>query len=145
MILFADSSALIKIYFAEAGSAAMSAAVFNLPVAVSDLTFAEVHAAFSRRKREALLTLAEYDEMCSRFHEDWQDFAHVGVRSVVLARVPTLCESHALRGADAVQLASALVLRQAEAVRFASSDRKLLAAAEMEQLEAFDPAQLSTD
>jgi uncharacterized protein with PIN domain len=49
LILFLDTSALVKLYIAEPGSERMrEAAGQGEPVAVSILAFAEMHATFAR-------------------------------------------------------------------------------------------------
>jgi hypothetical protein len=67
----------------------------------------------------------------------------------VLGFVPAIVKGHPLRGADAVQLASALWLRdtarlskklgQQEAIIFGSSDRQLVTAAQKYNLDVFNP------
>lgn len=54
MILFIDTSALVKLYIAEPGSELMGEAAQEAVIAVSTLTFAELHATFARRLREEL-------------------------------------------------------------------------------------------
>jgi uncharacterized protein len=143
LILFLDTSALAKLYLAESGSDRMrDAAMSERPVAASHLAFAEIHATFARRVREALLLAAEVEELRRRFAEDWEELTQVPIGAAVLALVPGLCERHPLRGGDALQLASALLLAQGGIeVTFACSDRRLLDAAAAEGLATFDPAQ----
>jgi predicted nucleic acid-binding protein len=141
LILYIDTSALVKLYIAEPGSERMREAVSHgEPMAASDLAFAEIHAAFARRKREGFLQDAELEETGQTFSEDWESFMQMPVGAAVLKIVPRLCQRHPLRGADAVHLASALLLHEEGLeVTFACSDRKLLDAAEEEGLAIFDP------
>lgn len=141
MILFLDTSALVKLYIAEPGSERMREFVARgEPVAVSVLAFAEIHATFRRRKREELLQSAELEELQLGFADDWEELTQIPVGSAVLKLVPGLCERHPLRGADAVHLASALLLHQEGLqVTFACSDRHLVGAAAAEGLDTFDP------
>jgi len=140
LILFVDTSVLIKLYIAGPGSERMrEAAAQEVQAAASLLAFAEVHATFARRRREALLLPSELDELLVRFGEDWEELLQVPVGAEVLAFIPELCKRHPLRGADAVHLASALLLRQELEVLFACSDGSLLAAAAAEGLAVFNP------
>lgn len=140
MIVFVDTSVLVKLYIAEPGSERMrEAAAQEVRVAASLLAFAEIHATFARRRREALLLAPELEELLLRFGEDWEGLLQVPVGAEVLAFVPELCKRHPLRGADAVHLASALLLRQELEVLFACSDSSLLAAAAAEGLAIFNP------
>jgi len=143
LILFVDTSVLVKLYIAEPGSEPMrKAAAQGDPVAVSHLAFAEIHATFARRRREGLLLASEFEQLRLRLAEDWQELTQVPIGAEILALVPGLCERHPLRGADALHLASALLLHQGGLeVTFACSDRHLLEAATSEGLATFDPVQ----
>lgn len=142
MILFLDTSALVKIYIAEPGSVRMREAVAREELkAASVLAFAEIHATFARRRREELLLATELEQIQTSFSADWEQVIQVPVGAVVLDLVPRLCERHPLRGADAVHLASALFLQgEGLEVLFACSDRHLLEAAAAAGLAIFDPA-----
>lgn len=140
MILFADSSALIKLYLPEPGSDRMLAAAEAAELAISPLAVAELHAAFARRLREGLLMVAEYDRVAVQFEAERELMIDVLPDANLLSRIPALCRSHPLRGADALQLASALALqREGLEVTFAASDRALLTAAAVEGLPTLDP------
>lgn len=143
MILFVDTSALVKIYISEPGSERIHQAIAQgEQVAASDLAFAELHAAFARRRREGLLLASEFEQLRLRLEAEWQNLMQVAIGSVVLALVPGLCERNPLRGADALHLASALLLQEGGLeVTFACSDRTLLKAAAAEGLAVFDPVQ----
>jgi predicted nucleic acid-binding protein len=141
LILFADTSVLVKLYIAEPGSEPMrEAAAQEDPIAASLLAFAEIHATFARRHREGLLLAPEFEDLRLRFADDWDELMQLPVSAEILALVPGLCERHPLRGADAVHLATALLLRQEGLeILFACSDSGLLGAAAAEGLAVFDP------
>ncbi|HYG64960.1 MAG TPA: type II toxin-antitoxin system VapC family toxin [Thermoanaerobaculia bacterium] len=143
MILFVDSSVLVKLYIAEPGSERMrEAAAQGSSVAASRLAFAEIHATFARRSREGLLLASELEQLRRRFAEDWEGITQMPVGAEVLALIPGLCDRHPLRGADAVHLASALLLDQEGLeITFACSDRLLLGAADSEGLATFNTVQ----
>jgi uncharacterized protein len=142
LILFLDTSALVKLYIAEPGTERMrEAAAHGDPMAVSDLAFAETHATFARRRREELLTSSELEKVRRSLASDWEKLTQMPLGAAVLKLVPGLCERHPIRGADAVHLASALLLHEEGLeVTFACSDRRLLDAAAAEGLVIFDPA-----
>lgn len=141
MILFADTSVLVKLYIEEPGSEQMrKAAAQEDPIAASVLAFAEIHATFARRRRERLFLAPEFEEVRLRVADDWEALMQVPIGAEILALIPGLCDRHPLRGADAVHLASALLLRQEGLeILFACSDSRLLGAAAAEGLAIFDP------
>jgi predicted nucleic acid-binding protein len=143
LILFVDSSALVKLYVEEQGSERMRQAVAHgNPVAASDLAFAEIHAALARRRREGSLLAPEFDRLHLQLAGDWPKLTQVSIGAEILSLVPDLCARHPLRGADALHLASALHLQVGGLeTTFACSDRTLLAAAASEGLATFDPVQ----
>ncbi len=147
MIVFVDTSVLVKLYVEEPGSEQMrSLTAQGEPMAASYLAFAEMHATLARRQREGLLHPDEFEELSLRWAEDWQGLTQVPIGVEVLALVPGLCEIHPLRGADALHLASALLLQENGLdVTFACSDRLLLAAATSEGLAIYDPVQAASE
>lgn len=141
-VVYVDTSALAKLYVEEAGTARMrERAAAAEVVASSVLAWAEGLAMLARRRREGLLDEAEARMLRDRFRSDFSELVTVDLDGRVLELCERLVLDHPLRGADAVHLASALVLAEAGlAVEFACSDRALMAAARAERLAAFDPA-----
>ena len=141
MILYLDSSALVKRYVTESGSAAIRRLCSRADVAVARGTYAEVAAALVRAWREGVLDDALRDELLARLGDDMDAFQTVEVRRAVVLRTRELLLRHALRGYDAVQLACALAVRdRGAAVRFWSADRQLVAAARAEGMRAEVPS-----
>jgi predicted nucleic acid-binding protein len=146
LILFIDTSALVKLYIEEPGSELMREAAREAAIAVSTLTFAELHATFARRKREDLLLASEFVQLHRRLADDWEELLQVPIGTEVLTLIPGLCERYSLRGADAIQLASALLLHQGGLeITLACSDRLLFTAAVAEGLSTFDPVQMEAE
>lgn len=141
-LLYVDTSALVKAYVTEAGTARMLARLRAAEgVASSVLVWPETLATLARRVREGLLSPSEHDALRRQFHVDHASLITVALDGRVLELVDALLLRHPLRSADAAHLASALVLVEAGiAVEFACSDRALLAAALVERLPVFDPA-----
>lgn len=140
MILFLDTSALVKLYLTEAGSEAILGRIENMVAAVSHLTYGETYATFARRLREGLLSTDEFRTLQDAFESDWDSLTKIPFSSGVLQHVPRLCTQYPLRGADAMQLACASMLQSEDVeVLFATSDRQLIAAGNSEGLATFDP------
>lgn len=137
MIVYFDTSALVKRYVSEAGSDQVLAlwTRTTLPVA-SWLLYPEVAAAFARRKREQAPNAAALDQAYGLFGADWLKFHRVPIDDEIARRVDELVQKHPLRGADAVHLASALTVRDAvqTEVIFACADNALKRAASAEGL-----------
>lgn len=133
MILYLDTSSLIKLYVAEAGSEQVRDLVDNASVvATSVVAFAEARSAFARLDREGTLTPEQHAAVRSGFLRDWDSFLKIRVLKRVYERAGELTEEHALRGFDAIHLASFLeVLGQAdgEEVEFSAFDARLESAA----------------
>ena len=138
-MLFADTSALIKLYVSEPGSRAMRELAADT-VAVSALAWPEAMATFGRRLREGLDDAPRHRARVRQLEQDWPTYLRVALSEPVLKRVADLCAWHPLRAGDAIQLASALLLKDAGVpVSFASGDLRLNQAAAAEGLEVLSP------
>lgn len=144
MMHFLDTSALVKVYVREPGSDAMvelteQAAPGEL--IVSSLAEVEFAAALGSLERQRKLNAQARHALLEQFRQgaSWR-FTHQPVGEPVLRVAVDLCERHPLRAYDAVQLASCLA-QAAKGVRprFVCSDRQLLKAAALEQLEVWNP------
>ena len=140
MILYVDSSALVKLLVSERHSDEVSAwAQAADAVATSAITLAETMSAVSRRWRIGDLTQPQADRTRSRLWSMWSQMMHIGVDEQRAAR---LAWQERLRGMDAVQLAAALALRDAVGggdLAFSSFDERLNAAALSKRLIVLSP------
>ncbi len=136
MILYLDTSALVKLYIEEAGSAAVATAVERAAgVATARISYAEARAVFARHARAGGITRAELRRVVRHLDEEWGEYSLVEVTDAVVRRAGALAERHRLRGYDAVQLAAALDVRLAGGdVEFSCFDRSLGRAARRERL-----------
>ena len=137
MILYLDSSSIVKLYAQEPDTAEMKRQAADAEeVASSRIAYAEVRSAFARKRREGLLSFGDYTEAVSALRAEWRRFVVVDVTQEVVELAGGLCDTHRLRGMDAIHLASAKVLA-AEAnvpLRISSSDPRLREAATAEGL-----------
>lgn len=136
MNLYLDTSALVKLYVAEEGRELVIEAVRNADrVATSTVAYAEARAAFARLKREGDLDEEGYRRVVESLEEGWEGYDRLTVSDVVARRAGDMAEKHALRGFDAIHLASAARLKERfEDLRFLAFDARLLDAARRSML-----------
>lgn len=131
-----DTSALVKQYLHEVGSdTILELLKTGDKVYTASLTYAETHAAFSRRTREGLLTRETTRRLAVRFDKDWESYDIVVMSEDVLILARQMLYRHPLRSADAIHLASALFLARTVATErwaFICADGRLCDAAEAE-------------
>ena len=80
MMLYLDTSALVKLYVDETKSEAVQHAVRQADaVATSLLAYTEARAAFARSRRERRFTSQVYSRIVSAFEEDWNRYVVIEV------------------------------------------------------------------
>lgn len=111
MICYLDTSALVKIYVAEEGSAIVKEKV-NLAslIATSKVAYPEARAAFARARREGILTDVTYQVVVDNFNVEWSSYYKLELTDKICYLAGTLSEKHSLRGFDSIHLASAKLL-----------------------------------
>ncbi|MBK9258470.1 MAG: type II toxin-antitoxin system VapC family toxin [Polyangiaceae bacterium] len=140
MIRFFDTSALVKRYVDEPGSAMVRSALRAHLVSVARVAFAEAAAAVARAARLGAITDSQRDVILGRLPHDFTRLSVIEMRPALIARVSSLVTRHPLRAYDAIQLASALALRQAEGpVELWCADGVLLEAAIAEGFRVVKP------
>src|SRR4051794_26573555 len=129
MIVYFDSSAFVKLLVDEEGSD-LAAALWDGcdAVAASRLAYAEVRAALAAAGRGGRLDPAGQRQAESAWQDYWSGVRMVELTDAVATRAGELAGRHALRGADAVHLASVLAIG-AEHALLAAWDRRLRAGA----------------
>ena len=143
-MIYLDSSALVKRYVAEDGSDAIDRLLADHPyTATSRLAYPEILSALNRKHRAREFSARVLGELIAGFESDWGKLFILEFDEELLPIINLAIRKHAIRGADAVHLASAMWLRSVlkEDVVFACADAKLLDAARAERLLAFGPAQ----
>ena len=136
-MIYLDTSALIKRFVEEKGSSLVQSMVASgEAVATAKIAYAEVFSGLTRKMREGYLDNAQYDLACHQFESDWQAYVRVELNDDLLLLARGLIRRHALRGFDAIHLASAVSLNTMidEVVTFTAADRRLLRAATAEGL-----------
>lgn len=146
---YLDSSAVVKRYLTEIGSAW----VRNLtnPAAAHTITLAkitqvEVATALAARHRAGGISRKERDDAVDLLAEHCEiEYRLTGTTRSILDRAVALTQRHRLRGYDAVQLATALEVNRSllraglQGLIFVAADADLVSAARGEGLLADDP------
>jgi predicted nucleic acid-binding protein len=146
---FFDSSAVVKRYLVETGTAWVSSitdlAVGNR-VYLSRITFVEVISAIMRKARGSGLSTTGAMTAISDFRRDFaNEYSLIELTSTLVESAADLAEAHALRAYDAVQLAAAreinleMTSAGASAITLISADTALNTAAIDEGLAVDDP------
>lgn len=139
--VFADSSALVKLYADETHADAIRALSTLI---ISQLARVEVPSALWRKHRLGDLTSTDAQVLVSAFEADYfgtQDekprFLVIGTTTQVLDDAARLVAVHGLRAYDGVQLASACAVHASatEGLTFSAFDKKLCTAASAEGLD----------
>ncbi len=146
---FFDSSALVKSYATETGTAwvtvLLDPATLNR-IFLARITGAEVIAALRRKQRGQHITAADFSVAATQFRTDFTGrFRIVEVSPDLVTDAMSLADRYALRGYDAVQLAAALIANRRRVARhlgplvLITADLDLLSAGAAEGLTTDDP------
>jgi len=130
LILYLDTSSLIKLYVDEPGSENVARLLKAAEiVAASVLAYPEARAALARRQRERSLSPASHRTARAALDADWPRVLSLDVAEDLARQAGDLAERHRLRGFDALHLASYLAVAKEfpeEDVRFSSADKTLV-------------------
>jgi predicted nucleic acid-binding protein len=128
-VVYFDSSALVKLVVQEPGSDVAAQLWDGCDAALSSrLAHPEVRAALAALARNGALASATVGEIERDWQRYWSAVQPVELTSAVERAAGELAGEHALRGADAVHLASALAVG-ADQLVVAAWDRRLHAGA----------------
>jgi predicted nucleic acid-binding protein len=150
---FFDSSSLVKKYIGEPGTNWVRNVFKAAPaheIYVSRITEVEATAAIVRRKKGGSLSASDAALAIQQLRSDFLTrFRILDIAANVAAQACVIAETHALRGYDAVQLASSLIIYNRLlslganpsqiSFTFISSDNELNAAAQLEGLTIENP------
>jgi predicted nucleic acid-binding protein len=143
IIHYLDASAWVKRYAREAGSEWLADLLNGWAVfTCASLGFIEVLAALYRRRKGGDLREPDFDAALRTFQEDRRQIIEVQLTDEVMQVADDVVHRFALRGADTVHLASALVVGkrfEGETVTVVTSDRELSAAAQAAGFIVLDP------
>ena len=142
--LYLDTSALVKLYIEETGTARVLATVEAAEGAqiITDISRVESRSAVRRRERASDISGTEANQILKQIERDVSSFFLVQpTSSAVLEEALRLIDRYPLRAYDALQLAGCLVVRDnlPGPVTFVCADAQLCQAAEQEGLTTLNP------
>jgi len=133
VVIYLDTSSLVKLYVDEPGAGAVRAVVARADLAVtSSITYAEVRSTLARLRREKVISAPEHGRIKRQFQVDWATYLSISVTDSLAETAGELAEQHALYGCDAIQLATFVQLLQGaddDEIEFSSFDDRLNKAA----------------
>ena len=119
---YVDSSALVKRYIRETGSIwvlSLFDPSLNNDVLIAAITGIEIIAAITRRARGRSISTTDSTLACVQFRSDLQsDYQIVELTGSIINSAMVLAETYALRGYDAVQLATGCAMPYAQLIVF---------------------------
>ena len=127
MIVYADTSALVKLYIAEEGSSKVRELVSGDSVVTSIVTYAEIRATLARAARDGRMARSEFAESRLSVDGDWVQFTRTPLDERLVREAGDLADQFALTGFDAIHLASALRIQDesGQTIGFSAFDRRL--------------------
>jgi predicted nucleic acid-binding protein len=140
MIVYADTSLLVKRYITEFDSAeAVSLLAPPTSVGTSLVTRAEISAGLAKAVRIGRLSRTDAGQALAEFRSHWPHLLTLQVDDALVSRADELAWELDLRGYDAIHLASALIWQDAVGapVTMATYDRQLWQAAQRRGLAAW--------
>lgn len=137
MILYLDTSSLVKLYVRESNSRETKLLAQTAQVlATSRIAYVEARAAFARKRRDRGLSASQYRSILRYLDQDWDSYFVVDISESLVKMAASLAERHSLRALDAIHLASGFALHEKadRMVTFHCFDVRLSAAARDEGL-----------
>lgn len=118
MILYLDTSALVKLYVEEDGSEDVDTAVGEASrVATSSVAYPEARPTFARLERDEDITSEEHRAAVADLDADWELLGVLDLTRNLSRFCGRLAQKHGLRGFDAVHLGSAVAVRVASELK----------------------------
>lgn len=140
MILYLDTSALIKRYIEEAGTDEVIARMQEADmIGTALITRVEMVGTIARAIRGNRLPEQDGLDALEDFRSDWSGFQLINIDHALVVYADSLAGLHGLRGYDAIQLACALTWQNLldVPVKFATFDSELHEAAQKSGFDVF--------
>jgi hypothetical protein len=146
ILYYLDASAWVKRYYREAGTDwVQSLFSQNSMIACASLGLVEVTATLSRKRKAGEIPAELFEQKSQELEEDWNRLIQVQFTAEAVDAARKSARELALRGADAIHLASAVLLRgrlaEGDQLMLATSDSELKKAAQASGFAVIDPGE----
>lgn len=144
---YLDASAWVKRYYQESGTDwIQNLFAQNETLVCASLGLVEVMATLSRKRKAREIASGQFIQKAKELEEDWERFIQIQMTTETMNSAKQLARDLALRGADAIHLASALTLKKRfvennDRLVVVASDHELEQAAQSRGLEVIDPTE----
>ena len=135
MIVYLDTSSLVKLYVEEIDSEKIKNFVHNAAtVSTSRIAYAEARAAFAKKQKEEGFPLKVLRKIVEDFNRDWESYFVIEITDGLIRFAGDIAGKYLLRGFDSIHLASAVHLKNKirADIHFSSYDTRLNQSAEKE-------------
>ena len=141
---YLDSSAWVKRYYYEIGTIWIQELFANEKnIICASLGLIEVISALARKWKAGFIDFPALEKKTQNIENDWKHFIQEDLSAEVIEIAKKLSKELALRGADAIHLASALVaqrnLDEDDQIILITSDREMKNAGQLSGLTVIDP------
>jgi len=144
---YLDASAWVKRYYRESGTDLVQG-LFGTEhkLACASLGFVEVMATLARKRKTRGIDPAAFEQKSVELESDWERFIQIQLSAEAVDLAKVMARRLFLRGADAVHLASALILQERfvdedDRLVLVTSDRELREAGEISGLIVMNPGE----
>jgi predicted nucleic acid-binding protein len=128
MIVYIDTSALVKYYVRESGTEEVERLINEAElVGFASIAYVEMASALSKAARMKWISAKDSEIVWGDFQSHWQAYSRIALSSALVERAGGLAWEHGLRGYDATHLAAALIWKETLElpVTLATFDREL--------------------
>jgi predicted nucleic acid-binding protein len=135
MIVYLDTSSLVKLYVEEIDSEKMKDVARNAAaISTAKIAYAEARSAFARKQKEGGFSLNVLRKIVEELNRDWESYFVIEITDGLIRFAGDIAERYLLRGFDAIHLASAVHLKNKinSEIYFSSHDTRLNQSAEKE-------------
>jgi len=147
---YLDASAWVKRYYRESGTDSVQG-LFGTEhkLACASLGFVEVMATLARKRKARGIASAAFEQKSVELESDWERFIQIQLTAEAVDLAKVMARRLALRGADAIHLASALILQERfvdedDRLVLVTSDRELKEAGETAGLIVMNPEEVES-